>query len=82
MHHKNIVKAEEIFITDMEIYTVIELVKGEELLNRISQIEKYDEHVARKLFKQLLKALKYMKDSGVCHRDVKPSNILVQQDKD
>ena len=46
MNHRNIVKAHDFYITDMEIYTVLDLVKGEELLNRISDIEKYDEHIA------------------------------------
>ena len=51
MIHKNIVKAYDFYITDMEIYTVLELIKGQELLNTISDIEKYDEQIARKLFK-------------------------------
>lgn len=81
LNHKNIVKVRDFFISDAEIYMVMELVDGEELLNRISEIQKYDEAIVRKLFKQLLKSLKYMKDNGVCHRDIKPSNILVLREK-
>ena len=51
LHHKHIVEVKEFIITDMELFTVMELVKGEELLNRISGIEKYNESIARKLFK-------------------------------
>ena len=82
LDHKNIVRVKDFIITDVEIFMIMEYIKGEELLNRISEIQKYDEMVARKLFKQLLKALKYLKDQGVCHRDIKPSNILVCNDKD
>ena len=51
LQHKNIVQTIDFFITDMEIYNVMELVKGQELLDAIAEIEKYDESIARKLFK-------------------------------
>ena len=44
-------KVKDFYISDAEIYMVMELVEGEELLNRITEIQKYDEIVARKLFK-------------------------------
>ena len=55
-------RVKDFIITDVEIFMIMEYIKGEELLNRISEIQKYDEMVARKLFKQLLKTLKYLKD--------------------
>lgn len=39
---------------------VMELIKGKELFDRISEIEHYDENVARKIFKELLTAIEYL----------------------
>lgn len=59
------------------MYTILEYIEGQELFNKISDIEKYDENIARKIFKKLLKSIEYLHDSGVCHRDIKPSNIMI-----
>jgi len=75
--HKNIVKVKEFFPTDRELYTVMEYIDGQELFDRISENEKYDENIARKLFKQLLKVIQYLHEEGICHRDIKPSNIMI-----
>lgn len=56
---------------------IMELVDGCELMDKIAEIEKYDENVAKKLFTQTLVAIKYLHENGICHRDIKPSNILV-----
>jgi serine/threonine protein kinase len=46
LRHEGIVKVKEFFITPKDIYMVMELVDGEELFDRISEIEKYDENIA------------------------------------
>lgn len=61
---------------------VMELVKGKELLDRIAEINFYDEEIAREIFLQLIHAIKYLHDLQICHRDIKPGNILVMKDNE
>lgn len=42
----------------------------------INEAGHYSEHDAKELFKQLLSAIEYMHRNGICHRDLKPNNIL------
>ena len=35
--------------------------------------------MARKIFRQLIRALSYCKGKNVCHRDLKPENILLDE---
>lgn len=67
----------------------MELVNGGEMFEIIKDSGSYSgknlyfkklkftiEATAKLLFKQILQAIKYMHKSGVCHRDLKPNNIL------
>ena len=42
----------------------------------INETGHYSEETAKELFKQLLSAIEYMHRHGICHRDLKPHNIL------
>jgi calcium/calmodulin-dependent protein kinase I len=36
--------------------------------------------VASQIFRQILTGISYLHQTGVCHRDLKPNNILVSKD--
>jgi 5'-AMP-activated protein kinase catalytic alpha subunit len=50
--------------------------KGE-LSHYIENRVKLEEKESCKFFQQLISGIKYLHESGCAHRDVKPSNILV-----
>lgn len=53
-------------------YLVLELLRGGELLERIRRKDRFTETEASQIMKQLVKAVSYMHDHGVVHRDLKP----------
>ena len=60
---------------------VFELAKGVDALDYINQRGgRLDEDEARRLFAQLVEAVRAIHDLGFCHRDVKPENAIVCED--
>lgn len=81
--HRNIVEVHEVFELDDEGFLVMEYVDG----STLDQL--FREHIrkgtwlerdeALDYLKQILQGLSFAHSSGVYHRDVKPSNILVSK---
>ena len=72
----NVVQLEEVLEDDKHTYIVMELLKGGELLQRIREMKKFTESVARNYFKQLIEAVSQIHGKGIVHRDLKPENIM------
>ncbi len=87
LKHKNIIELKEYNGTAVEkrpsgrtrdvFYIALELAKGGELFEYISQTGEFSEDVARYFFHQIIEALDYMNNKGISHRDLKPENILM-----
>ncbi len=82
LEHKNIIKCYDLYIDYYckKIYTIMELIEAEEMFKVLEKIDHYSEAVASNIFKQILQAINYLHLKGVCHRDLKPNNILVSKD--
>lgn len=79
--HRNIVKFINSYVYENQFYTVMECALGGEL-NAYLDKEKYlSEFEARRIFKQLHEAVKYIHSKNVVHRDLKPNNILFLDEK-
>ncbi|XP_045793594.1 CDPK-related kinase 7-like [Trifolium pratense] len=75
--HKNLVQFYEAYEDDENVYVVMELCKGGELLDKIlSRGGKYSEEDARVVLIQILSVVAYCHLQGVVHRDLKPENFL------
>merc|ERR1719166_230154 len=55
----------------------LECCEGGELFNIVYYTGKLEEKVARTLFAQIVSGLNAMHKVGLCHRDIKPQNILL-----
>eukprot|EP01119_Soliformovum_irregulare_P005736 TRINITY_DN1748_c0_g1_i1.p1 TRINITY_DN1748_c0_g1~~TRINITY_DN1748_c0_g1_i1.p1 ORF type:complete len:352 (+),score=97.58 TRINITY_DN1748_c0_g1_i1:126-1181(+) len=82
VHHKGIVRFRDHFETSNNVYLVMDYFDGKDLYTMMEQTEfrPLDEQVARHLFRQLIKAVEYCHSKGVCHRDIKLENVLVNAD--
>uniref|UniRef100_A0A7S4VR08 Calmodulin n=4 Tax=Ditylum brightwellii TaxID=49249 RepID=A0A7S4VR08_9STRA len=78
LDHPNIVRLEEVYESEMEIYLVQELCLGGELFDRLDEQPDYHytEAQCARLVKQMLGAVRYIHEKGIIHRDLKLENFL------
>lgn len=78
LDHPNIVRLEEVYESDTEIYLVQELCLGGELFDRLDEQPDYHytEAECARLVKQMLSAVRYLHSKGIIHRDLKLENFL------
>ncbi|XP_019187250.1 PREDICTED: CDPK-related kinase 7-like [Ipomoea nil] len=75
--HRNLVHFYDAYDDEENVYIVMELCKGGELLDRIlSRGGKYSEEDAKVVMVQILNVVAYCHLQGVVHRDLKPENFL------
>eukprot|EP00934_Nitzschia_sp_Nitz4_P005363 Nitzschia sp. Nitz4//scaffold11_size288233//284721//287471//NITZ4_000830-RA/size288233-snap-gene-0.68-mRNA-1//-1//CDS//3329534242//5353//frame0 len=78
LDHPNIVRLEEVYENENEIYLIQELCTGGDLFDRLEEQTDYhysEAHCAR-LVKQMLCAVRYLHSKNVIHRDIKLENFL------
>lgn len=81
LSHPSIIKIFKIFETsDGKVFIVMELGVQGDLLEFVKSRGALPEDFARKLFKQLTAAIKYMHDQDIVHRDLKCENLLLDKD--
>ncbi|KAA6391415.1 MAG: putative Calcium/calmodulin-dependent protein kinase type 1 [Streblomastix strix] len=80
MNHPAIISLYEVYELDDKLCLVMELVTGGQLLDKIIDRGSYSERDASQLMLSIFQAIKYMHDRGIAHRDLKPQNILYEND--
>ena len=80
LDHPNILRLIEYFETDDEVYLILELCRGGELLDHLHrQINhQYDEASACQLIYTMLSAISYCHTKGIMHCDLKLENFLFE----
>ena len=77
MNHPHIVKVVDVFEENDTVYYVMQYLSGGSLADYVKQHGALDEAIAIKYIQQIGSALEYMHQKHICHYDVKPSNILL-----
>ncbi|UMM12052.1 hypothetical protein L5515_001025 [Caenorhabditis briggsae] len=76
--HPNIVQLHDVHSDPLHFYLIMELLTGNELLERIRKLERFTECEAADIMRQLVSSVKYLHDKRIVHRDLKPENILFE----
>lgn len=82
LDHPNVLRIHEVMATKTKIYLVMELAKGGDLFGKLARRpnHRFSEPIARRYFHQLVAALHYCHRNNVAHRDVKPQNLLLDDE--
>ena len=85
LNHPNIVKLEEVKVTQHNYYIVMEYINGGQLSYVLKQYKlryqkAFSEEIVQYLMKQIIDALIYIHDINIIHRDLKLENIMVNFD--
>ncbi|CAN7000488.1 unnamed protein product [Brassica rapa subsp. trilocularis] len=81
--HNNLVQFYDAFEDNANVYIVMELCGGGELLDRIlARGGKYSEDDAKAVLTQILNVVAFCHLQGVVHRDLKPENFLYTSKED
>ncbi|KAJ6253176.1 serine/threonine-protein kinase fhke-related [Anaeramoeba flamelloides] len=79
LNHPNIIQVEEIFETEDYLIFCMELIEGGNLKEFLEKLEQIDEETVKSLFHQIIKAVNYLHQEGIVHRDLKLENVLVHK---
>ena len=79
LHHPNVVDFQEAYKRKGNLYLVFEFVDKNLLELLQEHPQGLDPNLIRYLIYQLCKAIKYLHDQNIIHRDVKPENLLITE---
>nr|XP_060626419.1 hormonally up-regulated neu tumor-associated kinase [Anolis sagrei ordinatus] len=80
IRHPHIAQLLDILETENSYYLVMELCPGGNLMHKIYEKKRLEEHEARKYIWQLILAVEHLHRAGVVHRDLKIENLLLDED--
>lgn len=77
--HPNIIGFEEMYMDNEYFNFVTQLCMGGDLFGKLAEAKggRFNERQAAKIVKQILLAVKNLNDNGICHRDLKLENVMV-----
>jgi len=77
-----IAKLVNFFQEQTHFYMVMEYANGGDLLTTLAKRGKLREGDCKELVRSLLKGIQYLHENGICHRNLKPENLLLKNSQD
>lgn len=79
-HHPAVVALHDVMESRSKIVLILELCEGGDLFSLVERRGPLPPAHAMRYFAQVLGALRHCRELGICHRDVKPGNLLLSAD--
>lgn len=76
--HPNVVQFYDVLHSPTHVFFFFEYVHGEDLLSLLDRFDTLCEEAVRKLFQQLLDAVRFCHEQNIAHLDIKLENVLVE----
>ena len=80
LEHPNVVPIHRVGRRGDVVYLAMKLLRGQTLSDRILSRGRLDAHEIRRILVETATALAYAAKRGVVHRDIKPDNIMLDED--
>lgn len=80
IQHKNIVSVRDLFEENGTAYYVMDFIDGESLQNKVGNAGVLGEEQVTKYLFQIFDALKCVHTKGIWHLDIKPGNIMIDNE--
>lgn len=74
--HPDIIRLEEVYESDSQIYLILNLLTGGDMFDRLEEQDYYSEIQCAQIVKQMVGAVRYLHSNKVIHRDLKLENFL------
>ena len=76
VNHTNICRLIEVFETGDKLYLVLEMLRGGDLLARVSEDPDFTQKDTADVIRTVAGVLRYIHAKGIIHRDIKPQNLV------
>nr|XP_034187178.1 serine/threonine-protein kinase SIK3-like isoform X6 [Osmia lignaria] len=80
LRHPHIIRLYQVMETEKMIYLVTEYAPGGEIFDHLVRNGRMPEPEARRIFRQIVLAVRYLHHQRVVHRDLKAENLLLDAD--
>lgn len=81
LDHPNIIKFLESYQDKHYFHIVMELCNGREVIEKIMENGKLTENIISQIIYKVLSVISYCNNIGISHRDIKPDNILLDENE-